>query len=253
MTWSSWAPDLQDSRAAVYGASEGLDVLVLERHAPGGQAGSSSKIENYLGFPTGISGQALAGRAYIQAQKFGAHMMITQRATGLLCDRTPYGIEIEDNLIVFARTVVIATGAAYRKPAIENLSRFENVGVYYAATFMEEQLCRGEEVVVIGGGNSAGQAAVFLAQSASRVHILVRSGGLAETMSRYLIRRIEENPKIALRAKTEIVAFEGGEHLERVRWRDEDRKHRCARDSTRLSHDRRRSGYPMAQRLRHAG
>ncbi|HJU63120.1 MAG TPA: FAD-dependent oxidoreductase [Candidatus Binatia bacterium] len=207
--------------AAVYGASEGLDVLVLETNAPGGQAGSSSKIENYLGFPTGISGQALAGRAYTQAQKFGAHVMIAQRATGLACDRTPYGVELDDNLTVLARTVIIATGAAYRKPAIDNLSQFENVGVYYGATFMEAQLCRGEEVVVVGGGNSAGQAAVFLAQTAKRVHILVRTGGLAESMSRYLIRRIEENPRIVLRTKTEIVALEGAEHLERVRWRDE--------------------------------
>jgi thioredoxin reductase (NADPH) len=207
--------------AAVYAASEGLDVLVLETNAPGGQAGSSSKIENYLGFPTGISGQALAGRAYTQAHKFGAHVMIAQRARGLACDRTPYGVELDDNLSVLARTVIIATGAAYRKPSIENLSRFENVGVYYGATFMEAQLCRGEEVLVVGGGNSAGQAAVFLAQTAKRVHILVRTGGLAESMSRYLIRRIEENPKIVLRTKTEIVALEGGEHLERVRWRDE--------------------------------
>jgi thioredoxin reductase (NADPH) len=207
--------------AAVYGASEGLDVLVLETNAPGGQAGSSSKIENYLGFPTGISGQALAGRAYTQAQKFGAHVMIAQCARGLACDRTPYGVELDDNLSVLARTVVIATGAAYRKPAIENLSRFENIGVYYGATFMEAQLCRDEEVVVVGGGNSAGQAAVFLAQTANRVHILVRTAGLAESMSRYLIRRIEENPKIVLRTKTEIVALEGAAHLERVRWRDE--------------------------------
>ena len=207
--------------AAVYGASEGLDVLVLETNAPGGQAGSSSKIENYLGFPTGISGQALAGRAYTQAQKFGAHVRIAQRATGLACDRTPYGVELDDNLTVLARTVIIATGAAYRKPAIDNLSQFENVGVYYGATFMEAQLCRGEEVVVVGGGNSAGQAAVFLAQTAKRVHILVRTGGLAESMSRYLIRRIEENPRIVLRTKTEIVALEGAEHLECVRWRDE--------------------------------
>lgn len=207
--------------AAVYGASEGLDVLVLETNAPGGQAGSSSKIENYLGFPTGISGQALAGRAYTQAQKFGAHVMITQRARGLACDRTPYGVELDDDLMVLTRTVIIATGAAYQKPAIDNLSRFENMGVYYGATFTEAQLCRGEEVVVVGGGNSAGQAAVFLAQTAERVHILVRTGSLAESMSRYLIRRIEENPKIVLRTNTEIVALEGAEHLERVRWRDE--------------------------------
>ena len=207
--------------AAVYGASEGLNVLVLETNAPGGQAGSSSKIENYLGFPTGISGQALAGRAYTQAQKFGAHIMIAQRARGLACERTPYGVELDDSLMVLARTVIIATGAAYRKPAIDNLSRFENMGVYYGATFMEAQLCRGEEIVVVGGGNSAGQAAVFLAQTAERVHILVRTGGLTETMSRYLIRRIEENPRIVLRTKTEIVALEGADHLERVRWRNE--------------------------------
>jgi thioredoxin reductase (NADPH) len=207
--------------AAVYAASEGLDVLVLEINAPGGQAGSSSKIENYLGFPTGISGQALAGRAYTQAQKFGAQVMIAQRARRLECGHKPYAVEIDDNLRVSTRTVIIATGAAYRKPSIENLSQFEGVGVYYGATFMEAQLCRGEQVVVVGGGNSAGQAAVFLAQTVSGVHMLVRSGGLAESMSRYLIRRIEENPRIVLRTRTEIVALEGADHLERVRWRDE--------------------------------
>jgi thioredoxin reductase (NADPH) len=206
--------------AAVYAASEGLDVLVLETNSPGGQAGSSSKIENYLGFPTGISGQALAGRAYTQAQKFGAQVIIAKGAKQLACDRMPYAIEIDDGLRVPARTVIIATGAAYRKPSIENLPRFENAGVYYGATFMEAQLCRGEEVVVVGGGNSAGQAAVFLAQTAKRVHMLVRAKGLAETMSRYLIRRIEQNPAIVLRTKTEIVALEGSNHLESVRWRD---------------------------------
>src|SRR5580765_142799 len=185
--------------AAVYAASEGLDVLVLETNSPGGQAGSSSKIENYLGFPTGISGQALAGRAYTQAQKFGAQVMIAKDAKSLVCDRKPYVIETEDDVRVLARTVIIATGAAYRKPPIENLLQFENAGVYYGATFMEAQLCRGEEAVVVGGGNSAGQAAVFLAQSAKRVHMLVRSSGLAESMSRYLIRLIEQNPAIVLR------------------------------------------------------
>ena len=207
--------------AAVYAASEGLDVLVLETNSPGGQAGSSSKIENYLGFPTGISGQALAGRAYTQAQKFGAQVMITKGAKQLACDSKPYAIEIDDGLQVPARTVIIATGAAYRKPSIENLRQFENAGVYYGATFMEAQLCRGEEVAVVGGGNSAGQAAVFLAQTAKRVHMLVRSGGLAESMSRYLIRRIEQNPAIVLRTNTEIVALEGSNHLERVSWRDD--------------------------------
>ena len=185
--------------AAVYAASEGLDVLVLESNAPGGQAGSSSKIENYLGFPTGISGQELAGRAYAQAQKFGAEIMIAKGATQLTCDRQPYAVQIDDGPRVPARTVIIATGAEYRRPSLENLSQFEGAGVYYGATFVEAQLCSGEEVIVVGGGNSAGQAAVFLAQTARRVHMLVRSDGLAESMSRYLIRRIEENPAIVLR------------------------------------------------------
>ena len=184
--------------AAVYGASEGLDVLVLETNSPGGQAGSSSKIENYLGFPTGISGQELAARAYTQAQKFGAQVLIAKRATQLACDRKPYAIEIDDGPRVPARTVIIATGAEYRRLSLDNLSQFEGAGVYYGATFVEAQVCAGEEVIVVGGGNSAGQAAVFLAQTARRVHMLVRSGGLAESMSRYLIRRIEETPAIVL-------------------------------------------------------
>jgi thioredoxin reductase (NADPH) len=207
--------------AAVYAASEGLNVLVLETNSPGGQAGSSSKIENYLGFPTGISGQALAGRAYTQAQKFGAQVIIAKGAKRLVCDRKPYAIEMDGDTRVQARTIIIATGAEYRVPTIENLSEFKGVGVYYGATFMEAQLCRGEEVVVVGGGNSAGQAAVFLAQTAKRVHMLVRGNGLAETMSRYLIRRIEQNPAIVLRTNSEIVALQGSNHLERVRWRDD--------------------------------
>ena len=206
--------------AAVYAASEGLDVLVVETNSPGGQAGSSSKIENYLGFPTGISGQALAGRAYTQAQKFGAQVIIAKGAKQLACDHRPYAVEIDGGPLVPARTIIIATGAAYRKPTIENLAQFENAGVYYGATFMEAQLCRNEEVVVVGGGNSAGQAAVFLAQSAKRVHMLVRAKSLVETMSRYLTRRIEQNPAIVLRTNTEIVALEGSSHLESVRWRD---------------------------------
>jgi thioredoxin reductase (NADPH) len=207
--------------AAVYGASEGLDVLVLESNSPGGQAGSSSKIENYLGFPTGISGHELAGRAYVQAQKFGAQIMIAKGATRLTCDRKPYGIQIAEGPRVPARTVIIATGAEYRRPSWENPSRFEGAGVYYGATFVEAQLCGGEEVIVVGGGNSAGQAAVFLAQTAKRVHMLVRSDGLADRMSRYLIRRIEENTAIVLHTRTEIVALEGNGRLERVRWRDD--------------------------------
>jgi thioredoxin reductase (NADPH) len=197
-----------------------LDVLVVESNSPGGQAGSSSRIENYLGFPTGISGQELASRAYTQAQKFGAQIMIAKGATQLACDRKPYAIEIENGSRVPARAVIIATGAQYRRLSLENLSRFEGAGVYYGATFVEAQLCGGEEVIVVGGGNSAGQAAVFLAQTARHVHMFVRSGGLAESMSRYLIRRIEDNPVIDLRTDTEIVALEGSDRVERVTWRN---------------------------------
>ena len=203
--------------AAVYGASEGLDVLVLETNAPGGQAGTSSRIENYLGFPMGISGQELASRAYTQAQKFGAQLLIARGATRLTCDRRPYVIEVEDGTRIPARAVIIATGAEYRRLPIENLARFEGAGVYYAATFMESQLCSGDEVMVVGAGNSAGQAAVFLAQTAKRVQMVVRGECLARSMSRYLIRRIEQTPNIALRLRTEIVGLEGNGHLECVR------------------------------------
>ena len=206
--------------AAVYAASEGLDVLVLESSAPGGQAGASSKIENYLGFPTGISGHELAGRAYAQAQKFGAEMLIAKDAEGLACDRRPYAVLIGDGQHVPARTVVIASGAQYRRLQLENLSKFEGAGVYYGATHLEAQLCGGEEVIVVGGGNSAGQAAVFLAQTTRQVYMLVRADGLAKTMSRYLIRRIEETPNIELHTNTEVVALEGNDHLERVIWRN---------------------------------
>jgi thioredoxin reductase (NADPH) len=205
--------------AAVYGSSEGLDVLVVEANSPGGQAGSSSRIENYLGFPAGISGQELTARAFTQAQKFGAELMIAEGATRLDCNRKSYTIEVDNGPRVPARTVIIATGAEYRKLPIDNLAQFEGVGVYYGATFVESQLCEGEEVIVVGGGNSAGQAAVFLAQTARKVHVLVRSRGLAESMSRYLIRRIEESPAIELRTCTELTALEGNDHLERIQWR----------------------------------
>jgi thioredoxin reductase (NADPH) len=205
--------------AAVYGASEGLDVLVLETSSPGGQAGASSRIENYLGFPTGVSGQELAARAYYQAQKFGAQVLIA-KCKRLACDHKPYILEVENGARIPARAIVIATGAEYRRPPLENLSRFEGAGVYYAATFMEAQLCSGQEVIVVGGGNSAGQAAVFLAEMTKRVHMLIRSAGLAESMSRYLIRRIEQTPKIVLHPNTEIEGLEGGDHLESVRWRN---------------------------------
>ncbi|MFZ0704177.1 MAG: FAD-dependent oxidoreductase [Candidatus Korobacteraceae bacterium] len=206
--------------AAVYAASEGLDALLLETATPGGQAGSSSKIENYLGFPTGISGQELTGRALTQAMKFGADIMVSRSAVRLACNRRPYKILLEDDTKLAARSVVIATGAAYNKPPLPNLAKFEGLGIYYGATFMEAQLCEGDDVIVVGGGNSAGQAAVFLSQSARKVHVLVRSGQLADTMSRYLIRRIEENPKIELHYRTEIIALEGDTQLERVAWKN---------------------------------
>jgi thioredoxin reductase (NADPH) len=206
--------------AAVYAASEGLDTLLLEANFPGGQAGSSSRIENYLGFPTGISGLELTSRAYAQAQKFGTRVMVA-KATALQCDGRRYGVTIEDGTQIPARTVIVATGAAYRRLPIDNLTTFEGNGVHYAATRMEAQLCVGEDVIVVGGGNAAGQAAVFLAETARRVHMLVRADGLSATMSRYLIRRIEENPVIGLRTRTQLVGLEGDGRLERVRWRDD--------------------------------
>ena len=204
--------------AAVYAASEGLAVLVLEANAPGGQAGSSSRIENYLGFPTGISGQDLAGRAFIQAEKFGANVAIAQVATGLNCARKPFTVECAGGGLVQGRTVLVATGAQYRKLPVPNLAQFEGNGVYYGATQVEAQLCSGEEIVVVGGGNSAGQAAVFLSGRVKHVHMLVRSAGLADSMSRYLIRRIEDSPTITLRTHTQIVALEGTGSLERLTW-----------------------------------
>jgi thioredoxin reductase (NADPH) len=206
--------------AAVYGASEGLDVLVLESTAPGGQAGSSSRIENYLGFPMGISGQELAGRAYSQAQKFGAQVTVAKGARSLRCAKRPYSIELEDGTAIPARTIVIATGASYRKLGVADLARFEGAGVYYGATPMEAQLCKGEDVVIVGGGNSAGQAAVYLSTSVRRVSMLVRGAGLAETMSRYLIRRIEQSPNIELRTRAEIVTLECTDPKEAIRWSD---------------------------------
>lgn len=206
--------------AAVYAASEGLDVLLIETEAPGGQAGSSSKIENYLGFPTGVSGQELAARATHQAQKFGAKMMVAHSIVKLDCDRNPYKVVLDDGRALSTRSIVIATGAQYKKPNLQKLREFEGQGVYYGATYMESQLCIDEDVIVVGGGNSAGQAAVYLSQTAHKVYMLVRSGGLADTMSRYLIQRIAENPNIELHYNTEIVGLEGDRRLEAVRWLD---------------------------------
>jgi thioredoxin reductase (NADPH) len=206
--------------AAVYAASEGLDVLVIERAAPGGQAGSSSRIENYLGFPTGLSGQELANSAIAQSEKFGAKIMVARTVEGLNCDERPYRISLDDGQQIAGRSIVLATGAAYNRPALPNIDRFTGRGIYYNATFMEGQLCSGDPVIVIGGGNSAGQAAVFLAQNTKGVRMLVRSAGLAATMSRYLVRRIEENPLIQVHFDSELVRLSGDDHLEEVSWRD---------------------------------
>ena len=206
--------------AAVYGASEGLDVLVLEAGSPGGQAGSSSKIENYLGFPTGISGQDFTGRAYAQAQKFGAELLVAEPAAGLACDRRPYIVETGDGARVPARTVIVATGAEYRRLDLPRLDEYEGAGVYYSATVLEAQVCGADEVAVVGGGNSAGQAAIFLARTARQVDILIRSETLADSMSSYLVERINEAANITVRTSTEVVGLEGDGHLENVTLRD---------------------------------
>ena len=216
--------------AAVYAASEGLDTVVIEADFPGGQAGSSSKIENYLGFPTGVSGLELTRRGVVQAEKFGAQMMVGQRVVKFQCDQRPYRLLLENGNILQARSIIIASGAQYKTPNVANLKKFEGNGIYYAATFMESQLCGGDEVVVIGGGNSAGQAAIFLAETAQKVYMLVRGKTLAETMSRYLTQRITTHPVIELHLETELVSLEGESHLERVTWLDRSSGERVTRD-----------------------
>jgi thioredoxin reductase (NADPH) len=208
---------------AVYAASEGLSVVLLDARSFGGQAGASARIENYLGFPTGISGQALAGRAFTQAQKFGADVMIPMRVKALDCTRTDgaFALTLDGGDTLRSRAVVVASGARYRRPEIENLEKFEGRGVWYWASPIEARLCAEQDIVLVGGGNSAGQAAVFLSGHARKVHMLIRGGGLGASMSRYLIERIEATPNIELVFNTEVVALEGGEHgfLERARWR----------------------------------
>jgi thioredoxin reductase (NADPH) len=206
--------------AAVYGASEGLNVLVVEGNAPGGQAVASSRIENYLGFPTGISGQDLAARAFVQAEKFGARIAVARAAKALKCKRPPYAVDLDDGGTVRTRSIIVAAGARYRRLDLPNLAQFEGAGVYYSATQIESRLCGNEQVAIVGGGNSAGQAAVFLSGFAQHVYLLVRGPGLAETMSRYLIARIEASSKITLKTWTEVEALDGDAHLEHVRWRN---------------------------------
>jgi thioredoxin reductase (NADPH) len=208
--------------AAVYAASEGLDALVLEATAPGGQAGTSSRIENYLGFPTGISGQELAGRAFMQAEKFGAELAIGRRAVRLDCDSMPYKVILDDGEVVRTRALIIASGVKYRKPELPELERFEGTGIFYSATHLEAQLCEKEEIAIVGGGNSAGQAAVFLSQSAASVRVLVRGEGLADSMSRYLIQRIGDCSTVRVHTRTVIETLEGAAWLERIRCRHVD-------------------------------
>jgi thioredoxin reductase (NADPH) len=205
--------------AAVYAASEGLSVIVFDARAFGGQAGASARIENYFGFPEGISGQSLTARAFVQAQKFGAEMVIPSAAIRLECHQTPFTVELADGRLVNARTVVVASGARYRRPDIPNLGAFEGRGVWYWASPVEARLCRQEHVIIVGGGNSAGQAAVFLSSFATKISILVRGDGLSETMSRYLIDRIESTASIEVFSRTELVGLVGGSRLERVRCR----------------------------------
>jgi len=211
---------------AVYAASEGLRVVVLDCRAYGGQAGASARIENYLGFPTGISGGALAGRAFVQAQKFGADLLIPAEAQNLDCTRTGLDgelvVRLADGRRLRARCVVIASGARYRRPAVPRLSEFEGRGIWYWASAIEATMCTQTEVALVGGGNSAGQAAVFLSQHASKVHLLVRGPGLAASMSRYLIDRIEATPNIELRPHTEMTQLHGDAQagLSGVSWRD---------------------------------
>jgi thioredoxin reductase (NADPH) len=204
--------------AAVYAASEGLSTVVIEGIAPGGQAGTSSKIENYLGFPTGISGQRLANRAFVQALKFGVRFAISREAVTLRRDADVHRISLEGDISLCSRAVVIATGAQYRKLPLENFEKFENQGIYYAATGMETAYCEDKEVVVVGGGNSAGQAALFLAQTATHVYLMIRARSLAPTISQYLLSRIEQSRRITILTETEIVSLEGESHLEQVTW-----------------------------------
>jgi thioredoxin reductase (NADPH) len=206
--------------AAVYAASEGLSTVVVEAIAPGGQAGTSSKIENYLGFPTGISGQRLAHRAWVQSLKFGVRFAIAREAIGLEPESGFHRLTLAEDIRLCGRSVIIATGARYRKLEVQNLEKFENQGVYYAATAMEAEFCRNREVIVVGGGNSSGQAALFLSHLAAHVYLMVRGRTLAQTMSQYLLSRIETSPRISVLTETEIVTLAGDSYLNEVTWID---------------------------------
>ncbi|MEO1089558.1 MAG: FAD-dependent oxidoreductase [Pseudomonadota bacterium] len=206
--------------ASVYGASENLDTIVIEAEAPGGQAGTSSRIENYLGFPTGISGQALAGRAWIQAQKFGARFAIARGAAGIEKDGDIIVLTTAGDVRIRARSAILACGATYRRLDLDDYEKYEGHGIHYAATALEAQFCAGTEVVVVGGGNSAGQAAVFLSAHAKHVHVLVRSDGLAASMSDYLVRRIDQSSRITLHPNCALTQIGGDRTLTTATWRN---------------------------------
>jgi thioredoxin reductase (NADPH) len=215
--------------SAVYAASEGLNTTVIEGMAPGGQAGSSSKIENYLGFPAGISGQGLASRAHLQALKFGVHFAISREVVGVEQIDGIHRLTLQGGITICARAVVVASGAQYRKLSVGNYQKYENRGLYYAATAMESVLCRDQEVVVVGGGNSAGQASLFMAGFAKHVHHIVRRSSFSETMSQYLISRIENSAHITVHTESEIVALDGEPFLKTVTW-ENAKSGRMARD-----------------------
>jgi thioredoxin reductase (NADPH) len=204
--------------AAVYGASEGLRTVVVESQAPGGQAGTSSMIENYLGFPVGISGQELAARAQLQAQRFGARILLPRTVKRVNCDSFPFTLQLDDGDTVHAKSIVIATGVRYRRLALASLPRFEGRGIHYAATPVEANLCTGEDTIVVGGANSAGQAAIFLSAHARHVHVVIRRGGLDATMSRYLQDRIEASRNISVHPHSEITGLYGQHHLSQIEW-----------------------------------
>ncbi len=208
--------------AAVYSASEGLDTIVVEAFGPGGQAGTSSRIENYLGFPLGVSGQGLASRAQVQAQCFGARLVVARAAKRLECTDHPFKVELDDGKVIASRSVVVASGARYRRLDVPGIEQFEGQGVHYAATALEGKLCAGSEAIVVGGGNSAGQAAVYLSARARHVHVLVRGDGLSDTMSDYLVQRIMQSSSITLHTRCSVTALEGNGRLEQVRWTCDD-------------------------------
>ena len=213
-SWSASGPS--GLASAVYGASEGLNTVTLDAFAIGGQAGASSRIENYAGFPNGISGEDLVSRTAIQAQRLGARLNAPCVAAGLRAEHGFHVVTLSDGSEIPCRSVIVASGARYRRLGVENLERFEGAGIYYAATDLEARICTGKDVIVVGGGNSAGQAAIYMSQQRCKVLIAIRGDDLSQTMSRYLIERIEANPRIEVLSRTEVRALEGRDHLERV-------------------------------------